>query len=253
MDNGKLIQRQLVLLLHSHKCATREKSDPHSPKCSLPHCGETKHLLEHMAHCSNAHCPFRHCMTSRQIITHWQNCSNNECAVCRPLRNYYSNMGSQPQTLPQQPSVSVPYAEMSQPSSRKQSWNTITSTSLDSQHNSPSPAVPSPRWHLANSPAHSSHAAQTLPTNVKVNLIQRQLVVLLHAHKCALREMRKITTPCNIPHCATFKAVWQHMSTCTDGAQCTYLRCASSRQIIAHWKECANDHCAVCTALKRFA
>ncbi|GMS88360.1 hypothetical protein PENTCL1PPCAC_10535, partial [Pristionchus entomophagus] len=85
-EKRKLIQQQLVLLLHAHKCKKRFEENPNRPPCTLPYCTMKKNMFIHMPTCFfGKTCPYAHCASSRQIIHHRKNCQRLDCGVCGPL------------------------------------------------------------------------------------------------------------------------------------------------------------------------
>lgn len=81
----KLIQKQLELLLHAHKCQRRERLTSSEWQCSVQHCKIMKDVLDHMGYCGLVRdCPEPHCSSSRAIIKHWKQCVSSDCKICRP-------------------------------------------------------------------------------------------------------------------------------------------------------------------------
>ncbi|OXA62581.1 CREB-binding protein [Folsomia candida] len=57
--------------------------------------------------------------------------------------------------------------------------------------------------------------------------------------------------PCHVPFCELMKTTQVHLNACKEGEACRYNHCASSRQILMHWKYCRRADCPVCVSLRR--
>ncbi|GFS74700.1 e1A binding protein p300 a [Nephila pilipes] len=86
----------------------------------------------------------------------------------------------------------------------------------------------------------------------KIKLIQMQLVLLIHAYICRknVNQSDGEVHQCSVPLCSTLKLVLNHITICQAGKSCTVNHCSSSREILAHWRNCRLGMCRMCSPLK---
>jgi len=87
----KLVQHQLILLLHARRCQARDQKTTENggqvAQCTLPHCLTMRNVLSHMASCKSGKlCGVAHCSSSWQMLTHWSKCKKLDCSFCAPIK-----------------------------------------------------------------------------------------------------------------------------------------------------------------------
>lgn len=85
----KMIQQQLVLILHAQRCAQVNKNIQQRPignTCCYTYCPQAKKILSHVEFCTKNDCSIDHCRSTKEILYHWKQCNNIHCCICLPVR-----------------------------------------------------------------------------------------------------------------------------------------------------------------------
>uniref|UniRef100_A0A183CBS4 histone acetyltransferase n=1 Tax=Globodera pallida TaxID=36090 RepID=A0A183CBS4_GLOPA len=314
-EKRRLIQQQLVFLLHTHLCQQWKQDELAQNRvaaCTFSYCAVMKRVLEHMVGCSAGRlCQYEHCASSRQIISHWNNCSYGKCPalqakhqkllmdnealraeIAEMKRLHKMHEQRQAQLLQRMDELRKAFTGDSvgtevvkeRTENRTESAKEGTGDGTEAVNEGMqdgteavnegmedgTEAAPNRLNAIGASPMDMEHNQQQQQQQIlgsgggggglpqdpeKRKLIQQQLVLLLHAHKCKLREQAELpqnrVAACTLPYCAVMKGVLEHMVGCSAGLQCQYVHCASSRQIISHWNNCSEHDCPMCKPIIR--
>lgn len=78
---------------------------------------------------------------------------------------------------------------------------------------------------------------------------RQRLLLLCHAAKCQHSVLVPGSTCPVSRHCGHFKAIWEHIASCTN-QDCETKHCLSSRYVISHYRRCRDAGCQVCIPVK---
>jgi hypothetical protein len=265
-ERTKLIQEQLILLLHAYKCSSSSGTDANGqakPACTVYRCAMIKEVMVHIALCTEGRaCPRLLCVSSRQILDHWKNCTKASCPICGPIRgtsskakNKYKNPDYQKRKKLNNGMLNNQQIQQLQgknptASNPTNSYTIIANSDNKNNTNNNNPTTTT----TAATAAAASTSSVTTVEQEKRKLIQQQLILLLHAYKCSDSSGKdangQAKQTCAVNHCSTMKQVMAHITQCTKGRSCTRVHCASSRQILTHWKNCIKTNCPVCSPIR---
>jgi len=220
-------------------------------------------VLVHAASCSDAACPVPHCNKMKKIHAHFLECTTSDCAICKKLRPLTYIHAKHCHTAPGEQCV-ISYCarakrELQALLNRNQHAQRPVpimaqgvSSGSDARLAAPLNGV-LPGGAGASAPVLGSNCASWSGSNGSLggldsSNVQAQahyLLVLAHVMKCA-------NANCSVTECATTKAlVTNHTRSCRAGDACTYPRCALSKRLMRHHRECPDQNCPVCLPLRR--
>lgn len=221
-------------------------------------------VLVHAASCSDAACPVPHCNKMKKIHAHFLECTTSDCAICKKLRPLTYIHAKHCHTAPGEQCV-IPYCARA-----KRELQALMNRNQNAQRaalaagaasgggiggGDSRAAVPLGSGMLQPSGAsmmgssgaswNGSHGALGGLDSSSVQAQAHYLLVLAHVMKCA-------NPNCSVTECATTKAlVTNHTRSCRAGDACAYPRCALSKRLMRHHRECPDQNCPVCLPLRR--
>ncbi|KAM0725300.1 Histone acetyltransferase p300 [Formica fusca] len=106
-EKCRLIQQQLLLILHVRTCCLRKRlANGEMRQCTLPDCKTMKNVLYHIKSCKANNCTVPHCSISKQIINH-EYCNRSDCPICSPITQPNINRYNSAQDVRENRSINV--------------------------------------------------------------------------------------------------------------------------------------------------
>ncbi|CDS43073.1 CREB binding protein [Echinococcus multilocularis] len=84
VEQTRMLQEQLRLLLHAEWCLTVRKS-PRT--CTDPQCPKIRDVYRHIENCTGGvNCKLPQCAPVLQLTSHFCSCEDQQCPVCEPMK-----------------------------------------------------------------------------------------------------------------------------------------------------------------------
>eukprot|EP00116_Pleurobrachia_bachei_P003279 sb/3463541/ len=278
-NNTRSISRQLALLIHAHKCQQSVNSDdPSDPPCGVEYCPRFKNVLAHMIECDRGRaCTEGHCASSRQILMHFRHCPKRDCPVCSPLRedsnrnindvmlpNQQGPHPGQQQNVPQQQQQGGPQHPGQQQSGGGPPPPPSYNHGNSSTHGQPPPPTLQQQQgqggQQQQAPPQQQQQQQPPQGPQQLSDQKRRHVVMKLVH--VICPSTKDAKDSNAIKDKRFQSLYQYAEVSCYVLTLLYIsqynptpltqegHCASSRQILMHFRHCPKRDCPVCSPLR---
>ena len=214
-------------------------------------------VLVHAASCKNAACPVPHCNKMKKIHSHFLECNTVECPICKKLKPLTYIHAKHCVAAPGEQCV-IPYCarakrelQVLMQQRQQQGQRSLGGCSMTGMSMGGAGAGASGIGTLFG--CQGSGASGPLAPNglggladpATVHQHAHYLLVLAHVMKCTNHE-------CAVPECKPTKdLVTNHTRSCRQGDACLFPRCALSKKLMRHHRECPDQACAICLPLRR--
>jgi len=215
-------------------------------------------VLVHAASCKNAACPVPHCNKMKKIHSHFLECNTVECPICKKLKPLTYIHAKHCVAAPGEQCV-IPYCArakrelqvlMQQRQMQSGQQRTMCGCGMPGMMGAAGASASGIGTLFG---CQGSGASGPLAPNgiggladpATVHQHAHYLLVLAHVMKCTNHE-------CAVPECKPTKdLVTNHTRSCRQGDACLFPRCALSKKLMRHHRECPDQACAICLPLRR--
>lgn len=229
-------QLMMSQIIHALCCAIGHEFQPNYTCVEASthrwQCAFFRETITHMRSCHlpPRTCEFRNCQVYTYLIIHWRNCANRDCRLCKIVIESRQRRGPCcSSTVPHGP---YPVTE------RANAFLAVA------------------RFFHRRTPC--THQNNTTENQEENDRHQIQLIRLLHAFECMMRQQRQprnhscCGNGMNLVECPRFRAAVFHLAECPLALGfCTVPDCDLNYILWTHYQRCTRQTCNICEPLRR--